>query len=221
MSKSVERGDTDSRWHHLPKYKSWVGSRAWINRGEASRGKTKNKCLLNIIRWEQAPRHWGQGAIRADQRRIKHKVHRGKCLIRRGTHSPEIKGKGPKLDKHERHVRTRGKDERKQSATRHNNNTTTTPTHELRRKRYSNFLNHPTHPTLEYRLPSNYARRALLVRSMNHNIGQGIAMDPTRQNAALVQVISEPEPPICGTTMELSMLFNYFGYQGPQNRFRT
>ena len=46
-------------------------------------------------------------------------------------------------------------------------------------------------------------------------------MDPTRQNAALVQVISEPEPPICGTMMELSMLFNYFGYQGPQNRFRT
>ena len=98
-----------------------------------------------------------------DQAQSKHKVHRGKCLIRRGTHSPEIKGKGPKLDQHERHVRTRGKDERKQSATRHNNNTTTTPTHELRRKRYSNSLNHPTHPTLEYRLPSNYARRALLV----------------------------------------------------------
>ena len=129
--------------------------------------------------------------------------------------------KGAKICQRERHVRTPGRDERKPSVTRHNNDTTTTPTHELRGKRYSKFLNHPTHPTLEYRLPSNYARRALLVRSMNHNIGQGIAMDPTRQNAALVQVISEPEPPICGTTMELSMLFNYFGYQGPQNRFRT
>ena len=38
---------------------------------------------------------------------------------------------------------------------------------------------------------------------------------------AMVQEISEPEPPICGTTTELPMLFNYFGYQGPQNRFRT
>ena len=126
-----------------------------------------------------------------------------------------------KTAKHERHVHTPGGDERKQSATHHNNNTTTTPTHELRSKRYSKFLNHPTHPTLEYRLPSNYAKRALLVRSMNHNGGQGTATDPTRQTAALLQETSEPDPPICGTTTELSMLFNYFGYQGPQNRFRA
>ena len=46
-------------------------------------------------------------------------------------------------------------------------------------------------------------------------------MDPTRQSAALIQEISEPDPPICGTTMVLLMLFNYFGYQGPQNRFRA
>ena len=111
----------------------------------------------------------------------------------------------------------RAKAKRDASQQRHNDNANPRITREALLK----FLNHPTHPTLEYRLPSNYARRALLVRSMNHNIGQGIAMDPTRQNAALVQVISEPEPPICGTMMELSMLFNYFGYQGPQNRFRT
>ena len=45
MSKSVERRDTDSRWYHLPKYESWVGSRAY-NRGKTSRDKA-NKCLLN------------------------------------------------------------------------------------------------------------------------------------------------------------------------------
>ena len=140
---------------------------------------------------------------------------------RKGTKSTDKKKKGPKICQHERHARTPGRDERKPSVTRHNNDTTTTPTHELRGKRYSKFLNHPTHPTLEYRLPSNYARRALLVRSMNHNGGQGTATDPTRQTAALLQETSEPGPPTCGATMELSMLFNYFGYQGPQNRFRT
>ena len=92
---------------------------------------------------------------------------------RKGTKSTDKKKKGPKICQHERHARTPGRDERKPSVTRHNNDTTTTPTHELRGKRYSKFLNHPTHPTLEYRLPSNYARRALLVRSMNHNGGQG------------------------------------------------
>ena len=47
MSKSVE-GNTDSRWHHLPKARSWVGSRAYI-RGETSRDKANNKCVLNMI----------------------------------------------------------------------------------------------------------------------------------------------------------------------------
>ena len=42
-----------------------------------------------------------------------------------------------------------------------------------------------------------------------------------RQSAPLLQEPSGPDPPICGAAMELLMLFNYFGYQGPQNRFRT
>ena len=46
-------------------------------------------------------------------------------------------------------------------------------------------------------------------------------MVPTRQSAPLLQEPSGPDPPICGAAMELLMLFNYFGYQGPQNRFRA
>ena len=46
-------------------------------------------------------------------------------------------------------------------------------------------------------------------------------MVPTRQSAPLLQEPSGPDPPTCGAAMELLMLFNYFGYQGPQNRFRT
>ena len=46
-------------------------------------------------------------------------------------------------------------------------------------------------------------------------------MVPTRQSAPLLQEPSGPDPPTCGAAMELLMLFNYFGYQGPQNRFPT
>ena len=94
MSKSVE-GNTDSRWHHLPKARSWVGSRAYI-RGETSRDKANNKCVLNMIRRNK---HRGTEATEQGQGESKEKQNTQGQVFRqrKGTKSTDKKKKGPKF----------------------------------------------------------------------------------------------------------------------------